>query len=206
MEQIKVKPKPKLLNDISNIVNVITEKFGSQNPFYIAKRLGIDYYFVDFNPDLLAFSEKESNEDPGRIYIAKDIGVAAQKFLGSHELGHILMHESGNNLFDQGIDPLREFQANYFTYLLMPQFGNSNIIDVQCVDKFNQFMTTQIEYMIKLEKENPKKCEPERFLALYPDGKKYISFDYLTGEVEVIIPFDTKKYIIDSIDNECSII
>lgn len=190
MERVKIrfKPKPKLLNDISNIVNFLTEKYGCINPFYIAKRLGVNYYFIDFNADLRAFSEKDNDKDPGRIYIEKDIGIAAQKFLCSHELGHILMHENGNNLFDQGIDPLREFQANYFTHLLMPQFEIPNIIDVKCVNTFNQFMTSKIEYMIKLAKENPQEYEREKFFALYPDGKKYVSFDYLTGEVEVILP------------------
>ncbi|MBD5546497.1 MAG: ImmA/IrrE family metallo-endopeptidase [Lachnospiraceae bacterium] len=190
-----IKPKPKLLNDISEIVDSLIEKYGCKNPFYIAKRLGIDYYFMDFNPDLLAFSERDGDKDPGRIYVAKDIGAAAQKFLASHELAHILMHDHGNNLFDQGIDPCREFQANYFTSLLMMQFEISNKVDVQCIEKFNQFMTSKIKYMIKLEKENPQEHKPERFFALYPDGKKYISFDYLTGEVEVIMPIDTKNIL-----------
>lgn len=141
-----IKPKPKLLNDISEIVDSLIEKYGCKNPFYIAKRLGIDYYFMDFNPDLLAFSERDGDKDPGRIYVAKDIEI-------------------------------------------------SNKVDVQCVEKFNRFMTSKIKYMIKLEKENPQEYKPERFFALYPDGKKYISFDYLTGEVEVIMPFDTKNIL-----------
>lgn len=53
------------------------------------------YYFMDFNPDLLAFSERDGDKEPGRIYVAKDIGAAVQNFLASHELVHILMHEHG---------------------------------------------------------------------------------------------------------------
>lgn len=195
MKSIKTVPRSKLLNDISDIVYILTEKYGCRNPFYIAKRLGIDYFFVDFDTDLRAFSEKKDERDPGRIYIEKNIGVAAQKFLCAHELGHILMHGTGHNLFDQGIDPLKEYQANYFTHLLMPQFEIPNIIDVNCVDKFNQFMTSKIEYMIMLAEKNPKGFEREHFFALYPDGKKNVSFDYLTGEIEIIMPFDTTSIL-----------
>lgn len=198
MKQLIAKPKPKLLNDIADIVNYLTEKFGCRNPFYIAKRLGIDYFFIDFNPDLWAFSEKDNENDPGRIYIGKNIGKTAQKFLCSHELGHILMHENGHNLFDQGIDSLSEFQANYFAHLLMLQFDIPSIIDVKSVNKFNQFMTSKIEYMIKHTELNPQGNVKEKFFALYPDGKKYVNFNYLTGEVEVIMPFDLINIFTDS--------
>lgn len=197
MEQLIITPKPKLLNDISDIVNCITEKFGCRNPFYIAKRLGIDYYFIDFNPDLRAFSEKDDDNDPGRIYIGKNIGATAQKFLCSHELGHILMHGNGHNLFNQGIGPLAEYQANYFAHILLSQFAVPSITDVKNVDKFNQFMTNKIEFMIKLSEIYPQEYEKEKFIVLDSDGKKYVNFNYLTGEVETIINFDSINILAD---------
>lgn len=176
--------------DIINIVKILKKKYGSWNPFYIATRLGIKYTFLNFEGDLLAFSEKDNNLDLGRIYISQNIGLYAQKLLSAHELGHLLMHECGHSLFNECIDPEREFEANYFMARLIPGFFNDIYQNCETVEEFNRLVSNVVNFVIKNEKSGLhdekylNQSKTEVIWANYPSGQKRVKFDYVSGNIE----------------------
>ena len=193
-----MRPDDNIMKEITQIVKILFDKYGCRNPFYIAKRMGIEYSFPDFKDNMWAFSEKRNNEDLGRIYVSKNLGPYSQKLLTGHELGHMLMHDSGNNLFDKGIDPQKEFEANYFMFQLIPQFAEWFTYDFDSIEFFNEYITTRIMLIIESERKELQSntidasivsARNETLLTLYPDGKKLIRFDYLTGETEELVSF-----------------
>lgn len=192
-----MRPDRNVMKEISQIVKILEKKYGSKNPFYIAKRMGIEYSFPNFNGELLALSEKENDRDLGRMYISNNLGPYSQKIVATHELGHMLMHDSGNNLFNKGIDPIKEFEANYFMFLFLPQFDKWLTTDFDDIDLFNEYITTRIMLIIESEKNMAQSnymtsssflsARSDVFLATYPEGKKLIKFDYMTGKIEELV-------------------
>lgn len=143
---------PTVQKEIKHIVSMLLKKFHNRDPFHIARSLGIEISFLDFNDDILAFSERKDIYDRGRIYINKNLGSYTQKVLCAHELGHLVFHDTcESTFFDSDIEPLKEYEANYFTAILMPQIViNENILDFS-VEKFNEYLTHRVLYASKLE-------------------------------------------------------
>jgi Zn-dependent peptidase ImmA (M78 family) len=143
----------KVQEDIKSIVSMLLNKFHNRDPFHIARSLGIEISFLDFNEDILAFSERRDSFDRGRIYINNNMGAYVKKVLCAHELGHMLLHDiCETTFFDSDIEPLKEYEANYFTAILMPQIvTNKNVLDFS-VETFNEYVTHRILYASKLER------------------------------------------------------
>lgn len=148
-----MKADPKVQQEIKSVVSLLLKKFHNRDPFHIAHSLGIEISFLDFNDDIAAFSERKNTCDKGRIYINKNFGSYTQKVLCAHELGHLIFHDvCENTFFDSDIEPLKEYEANYFTAILMPQIViNEKVLDFP-VETFNEYITHRVLYASKLEK------------------------------------------------------
>jgi len=148
-----MKANPKVQQEIETVVSILMKKIHNRDPFYIAHYLGIEVTFSDFNENLYAFSERKDYYDRGRIYINKHLGSYVQKVLCSHELGHLLLHDvCEHSFFDSDIEPEKEYEANYFTAMLMPQIIiNENVLDFP-IEIFNEYITHRVMYASQLEK------------------------------------------------------
>lgn len=130
---------------IEKVYHDICEKVKNKTPFYIAKVFGIKCCLVDFNDDLLAFSERSSNNDKGTIYINSNLGPYAQEILCGHELGHLFLHsDDDSNLFDCEIDSVKECEANYFATLLLPHIAINKNIHSMSAKAFNRYISQKI--------------------------------------------------------------
>lgn len=147
-----MKIDPKTQQEIKSVVSMLLKKFHSCDPFYIAGSLGIEISYLDFNEYILAFSERKDIHDRGRIYINNNLGSYSKKLLCAHELGHLLLHDiCESTFFDSDIEPLKEYEANYFTMMLIPQiFISENISDFS-VETFNEYVKQRILYASQIE-------------------------------------------------------
>lgn len=136
---------PKKEEYIDNVYLAICKKVKNLTPFNIAKAFGIKCCLVDFNNDLLAFSERSSSEDKGTIYINSNLGPYAQEVLCGHELGHLFLHSNDDsNLFDCEIDPVKECEANYFATLILPHIVINKDIHNMSATAFNRYISQKI--------------------------------------------------------------
>lgn len=86
---------------------------------WIARRLGA---VVAFSPALFT-GELDSQADPPVIVVNSRDGRERQRFTIAHELGHLLLHESGNLYRDVSFSGPGEIEANKFAAdLLMPMW------------------------------------------------------------------------------------
>lgn len=143
---IKVLLDPKRKEYIEEKYHDVCKKVKNMTPFYIAKVYGIKCCRVDFNDDLLAFSERSSSEDKGTIYINSNLGPYAQELLCGHELGHLFLHSDDDiNLFDCKMDdPVKECEANYFATLILPHTILNTDIHSMSVCAFNKYILQKI--------------------------------------------------------------
>lgn len=131
---------------ISNVVFSLFKQYRNRNPFFIANSLGITCRFVDFNPELPAVSSRLSETDKGTIYINNNFTSSyAKKILCAHELGHLCLHKNDDlNLFDCKTSPIKEYEANYFAVLLLPQIIVNTDISKMSVETFNDYMSNKV--------------------------------------------------------------
>lgn len=131
--------------EICKVVNTLLNKYHNRDPFYIARNMGVEYTFLDFNYELSAFSERRNAKDKGRIYINRKYGTYARKILCAHELGHLCLHgDYGDTFFDSDIEPEKEYEANYFVVMLMPYIiTNKSILNLP-IEKFNDYMVHRV--------------------------------------------------------------
>jgi len=128
----------------------IVKKFHNRDPFFIAHSLGIEVTFLDFNQHISAFSERKDHFDRGRIYINRNLGHYMQKLLCAHELGHMLLHDvCETTFFDADIEPQKEYEANYFTAMLLPQLINNEDIWDYSMEAFNAYIASRVYFASK---------------------------------------------------------
>lgn len=131
--------------EIRRVIAVLIHKYHNRDPFYIARNIGIGYTFLDFDGELSAFSERRNAKDKGQIYINKKYGAYARKILCAHELGHLCLHgENGDTFFDSDIEPEKEYEANYFAAILMPQIIINKDILKFSIKTFNDYMVYKV--------------------------------------------------------------
>lgn len=114
------------------------------DPFYIAKRYGIDvsliemdepYAFTNYNPSSITYA----------IYISSKVDRYSRKILCAHELGHIFCGKpQAVNLFSHEIDPLSEFVANSFASLIVPFDSRFVVTDDTTIEEYNKFVVSLI--------------------------------------------------------------
>lgn len=140
-----MKINPKILQKVEKEVLYLTKTYHSKNPYYISERLGIKCQIIDFKKNLYALSVRSFPEDNGIIYIDKSFGSYSRKILCAHELGHLWLHRRDDaNLFDNGFNPLKECEANYFASLLIPQLIGTIDIYQLTIDEFNDLIMRKV--------------------------------------------------------------
>lgn len=131
----------KTLQTIEKFVSSLADNYTNRNPFHIANCHGIEYHFVDFNKDPAALSVRQHPKDAGTIYIDQSFGSYSRKILCAHELGHLLFHrKDDNNLFDKSFNPIKEYEANYFTVLLLPQLMIHTDLSKLSITELNDYV------------------------------------------------------------------
>lgn len=90
--------------------------------FKILPALGVELYQASNLGS--SFGLVDSTKTPPRVYVNANAAIVNQRFTAAHELGHVLLHESGqlhrDDTYAKDRDP-REVEANEFAaHLLMP--------------------------------------------------------------------------------------
>ncbi len=157
-----MKADPDVQREIKRIVSILLKKYHNRDPFYLARLLGIKVTFLDFNEDIPAFSERRSLSDRGNIYINQNFGSYSQKILCAHELGHLLLHGvCESTFFDSDIEPLKEYEANYFTAILLPQIINKKEVLDYSAEDLNEYITSLVYYATRFARLRNAKREQE---------------------------------------------
>lgn len=98
-------------------------------PFEIADFYGIKYDFIEMDGDIPAYISE--TPAPGIIFISNKYSKESKeaRFLCAHELGHFFLHDYKSYAMNDDIlneylpeEILKEYEANVFSLLLMPQF------------------------------------------------------------------------------------
>lgn len=98
-------------------------------PFEIADSYGIRYEFIEIDGNVPAYLSEAPA--PGIIYISNQYSKESieARFLCAHELGHYFLHDYKSYAMNDDIlneylpeETMKEYEANVFSLLLMPQF------------------------------------------------------------------------------------
>lgn len=135
------------LKKIEYIVCCLKEFYHNSDPFYIARELGVKCNICPLTADTPAFSAKETKDDPGTIFINSKLSLYSRKILCAHELGHLFFHDDYLELlFDPEINPVYEYEANYFAAMLLPQIAVDVNIKKFTIEEFNEYIANKIKY------------------------------------------------------------
>lgn len=135
------------LKKIEYIANRLKKTYHNSDPFHIARELGVKCNICALTEGVPAFSMQETEDDPGTIFIDSKLSLYSKKILCAHELGHLFFHgDYLELLFDPEINPIYEYEANYFAAMLLPQIlSNANIEDFS-IHEFNEYIAEKIKY------------------------------------------------------------
>ncbi|MEC1437381.1 ImmA/IrrE family metallo-endopeptidase [Bacillus sonorensis] len=84
------------MESITAKIKSITEKFQTNNPFKIAKELGIEVVFEDLGKALGYYSRHFRVKF---IHINQNANEHSKEFICAHELGHAIFHPDANTPF-----------------------------------------------------------------------------------------------------------
>lgn len=105
---------------IKDIIESLVKKYGTNDPFEIAKQMGIE---IDYAPlgETLGFYYYDKRTQ--FININNAIDEAIERFVCAHELGHAILHKYSNTPFLKkstfySIDKI-EREANLFAVMLL---------------------------------------------------------------------------------------
>jgi len=108
---------------IQSKVDDLCKKYGTRNPFTLAKYLKIEIFYWDLPHDIRGFYQYEKRNR--FIFLNSSLSIEEQIIVCAHELGHAILHTKLNSPFMRSntlfsIDKV-EVQANTFAaYLLIP--------------------------------------------------------------------------------------
>jgi len=104
------------------------------DPFYIAKRLGIQVFTASLDQGVSGLLRKEAGYDDPRIYVNSSDSRNRQRFTCAHELGHYIRRGSGkaadgsweyvdrrDSLASAGTSPEEVYANQFAAGLLMPR-------------------------------------------------------------------------------------
>lgn len=108
---------------IQSKVDELYKKYGTRNPFTLARQLNIQIFYWDLPTEIKGFYQYEKRNR--FIFINSELSLEEQLVVCAHELGHAVLHTKLNTPFMRtntlfSIDKI-EVQANTFAaYLLIP--------------------------------------------------------------------------------------
>ena len=123
------------MKNIREIVQRVTTQYGTQSPFQLCEKMGINIFFADL-PDKVNGLFVNSSENGSRsILISKSLPACEQEQVCAHELGHALLHSEINSILLED-DPSFgltkfEMEADLFSnLLLLKSSSNLQTLDV----------------------------------------------------------------------------
>lgn len=137
---------------IDRKVKSILKHTSKNNPFDIATFYNINCQFVDLPENISAYS----NSKDCTIYINKCFKVDnySAKILCAHELGHIFLHYNDiaameyNRYIDSKItdESIKEYEANIFAILLMPQIAKGENLFNYRPERLNRYIHNKLRH------------------------------------------------------------
>ena len=131
------------------VLNLIV-KYGTKNPFKLAKKLNIEIIIEDLGEVRGLFKKVLKRKF---IFINSKLNEFDKNLVWAHELGHAILHSSSNYQFL--IDNTRilrksklEDEANLFASFLI--FPNNDEIEIECIETETNFL--MFEEMKRLRK------------------------------------------------------
>lgn len=118
-------------------------------PFEIAKYYGIGYGFENIDGDIPSFL----TYNPAQIHITNKYTENSYKarILCAHELGHYFLHENEVSAMNNDClnlflpeENLKEYQANVFSILLMPQIMGCQAWETFSINRLNRLVYEKI--------------------------------------------------------------
>lgn len=108
------------MESITSKIKSITKKFETNNPFKIAKELGIEVVYEDIGKALGYYSRHFKVKV---IHINQNANEHSKEFICAHELGHAIFHPDANTPFLKrqtlfSTDRI-ELEANFFAVNLL---------------------------------------------------------------------------------------
>ncbi len=127
--------------------NKILNKYSNHDPFYIARKLGIGVIFTKLTANVKAFIIQDALGVT--IYINELADGLSRKILCAHELGHYFNGDIDHvpAFFDIDIDPEKEYLANLFMTIILPQAESRLDANSRTdISDINRFFDNQITY------------------------------------------------------------
>ena len=110
--------------NIKNFVHNLIEKYGTNSPFELCKKLNINILFVDLPDNVNGFFL--NSQVKSSILIKKTLSPAQKEKVCAHELAHALLHSRVNSTVFEDTNPKYieslEEEANNFSRFLLEQF------------------------------------------------------------------------------------
>ena len=143
---------------IQSKVDELYKKYGTRNPFTLARQLNIQIFYWDLPSEIKGFYQYEKRNR--FIFINSELSLEEQLVVCAHELGHAVLHTKLNTPFMRtntlfSIDKI-EVQANTFAaYLLIP--------DESLFDSYDQMTIYDIAALHQI----PVELVKLKFMGLY---------------------------------------
>ncbi|WFA06292.1 ImmA/IrrE family metallo-endopeptidase [Bacillus sp. HSf4] len=125
------------MESITAKIKSITEKFQTNNPFKIAKELGIEVVFEDLGKALGYYSRHFRVKI---IHINQNANEHSKEFICAHELGHAIFHPDANTPFLKSqtlfsTDRI-ELEANFFAINLLFSSTNGCVTTKEAIEQY----------------------------------------------------------------------
>lgn len=123
--------------EIVALANDIKKNYKTNDPFKIAKSLGIKFHYEPYKKNIMQGRVLQPFKNlPPCICLNSNFDVKSQVIFCAHELGHAIMHRNVCDYFDN--DPISnpyEYEANLFAVALL--FDSSLFkYDIKKMDNF----------------------------------------------------------------------
>ncbi|MCY7565600.1 ImmA/IrrE family metallo-endopeptidase [Bacillus safensis] len=140
------------MESITKKIKLLTEKFQTNNPFKIAKGLGIEVVYEDLGQALGYYSKHFRVKT---IHINQNANEQSKEFICAHELGHAIFHPDANTPFLKrktlfSTDQI-ELEANFFAINLLFSSLNDCVTMREAIEQYG------IPEKFVLSNLNPKK-------------------------------------------------
>lgn len=140
--------------DIISLARDIKTTWNTNDPYKIAKRLGIAVLFRDNCIKGFTAQTIKMEGYPTVISINDAYTEASKKILCAHELGHALLHEDCLNYFavtSKNVTSNVEKEANLFAIALLTDYGIDNQLSMPLENMNNYLLKSILDYNIKLD-------------------------------------------------------